>query len=154
MENNPEIRRIEIEQDSLKDLDTTRKWTMFLAILGFIGIGMLLIAGICAGVFLTLFNSSNPSLGIPEAFVYVIIIIVALIYFFPVLYLFRFSKFTSVAIRTLDKQVMRKAFRNLRKYFVYLGIMIIVVLAIYLVVFIAAGASVAFLKDMSPAVGT
>ncbi len=149
MEDNQEIRKIEIGQDTLKDLDTTRKWSMFLAILGFIGIGLVLITGITAGAFLTLFKSGDSAvIGVPELLVILGVLVFAVIYFFPVLYLFRFSKFTSNAVRTLDKTELQKAFRNLRRYYVYIGVMIIVVLALYVVVFIAAGASVAFLKDL------
>lgn len=149
MEDNQEIRKIEIGQDTLKDLDTTRKWSMFLAILGFIGIGIVLIAGVTAGAFLTIFKSGNTAgVGLPELLVILGILVFAVIYFFPVLYLFRFSKFMSNAVRTLDKMELHKAFRSLRRYYVYIGVLIIVVLAMYLVVFLAAGASVAFLKDL------
>jgi formate hydrogenlyase subunit 3/multisubunit Na+/H+ antiporter MnhD subunit len=148
MEDSTELRRIEIGQDTLKDLDTTRKWSMFLAILGFIGIGLILIIGLFAGAFLTIFKSGNSGLGTTEMIVILVVLVFIVIYFFPVLYLFRFSKYTSNAVRTLDKQELHKAFRNLRRYFVYIGILIIVVLVIYIVAFIAAGASVAFLKDL------
>jgi hypothetical protein len=64
------------------------------------------------------------------------------------LYLFRFSKHTSNAVRTLDKQEMQNAIKYLRKYYVYIGILTIIVLAIYFIAIIAAGASMAFLKDL------
>ncbi len=147
MENNSEIKKIEIEQDTLKDLDTARKWSMFLAILGFIGIGIMVIIGLFAGVFLSIFKGGNAGLGITESLlVFIFIIVFGAIYFFPVLYLFRFSKHTSNAVKTLDKQELHKAFRNLRRYFVYIGIIIIVVLAIYVIAFVVAGASMSFLK--------
>lgn len=149
METYQEIRQIEIGQDSLKDLDTTRRWTMFLAILGFIGIGILLFTGLFAGAFLSVFKTSDMPLGFPEWLVFIMVLIFAAIYFFPVLFLFRFSRHTSNAVKSLDKLEMSKAFKNLRSYFVYIGILIIVVLAIYIVAFIAAGASVAFLKDIT-----
>jgi t-SNARE complex subunit (syntaxin) len=136
MESTTEIRKLEIEEDSIKYLDATRKWTMFLAILGFIGIGIMLIIGIVAGLFLSVFKTES-SLSTLEV-----------IYFFPMLFLFRFSKHTSNAVKTLDKQELRKAFKNLRAYFVYLGILILVVLVAYVVIFAVAGASVAFLKDL------
>lgn len=148
MENSPEIRKIEIEEDTLRDLDKTRKWTMFLAIVGFIFIGLLLIFGLFAGVFLSLFNSGDAPVGFPEWMVYVVILICAALYFFPVLYLFRFSKHTSNAVKTLDKQELHKAFKNLKAYYVYTGVLLIIVLSIYVIAFIAAGASVAFLKDL------
>jgi formate hydrogenlyase subunit 3/multisubunit Na+/H+ antiporter MnhD subunit len=148
MENLEDVRKIEVGQEALNDLNTTRKWTMFLAILGFIGIGFMVIAGLFAGVFLAIFNTEQASLGFPEWLVFVVILAFAVLYFFPVLFLFRFSRHTANAVRTLDKQELDKAIKNLRAYYVYIGILLIIVLSIYVVAFIAAGASVAFLKDL------
>jgi small-conductance mechanosensitive channel len=148
MENNSEIRKIEIEQHTLKDLDTTRKWSMFIAILGFIGIGILVIGGLFAWVFLTVFKSQETGLGISETLVFLIVLVFAVIYFFPVLYMFKFSKHTSNAVRSLDKQELHKAFRNLKRYFVYIGIIIIVILALYVLAFIIAGTSMSFVKGL------
>ena len=147
MEKNEE-KKIEIGQDTLNILNTTRKWTMFLAILGFIGIGVLLGAGVVAGLFLSVFNTTDTKLGFPESLIIIIVIVLALISFFPVLYLFRFSKHTTEAVRTHDKEKLHEAFWNLKAYYVYVGILIIVVLVLYLVFFIALGASVPFIKDM------
>jgi MFS family permease len=149
METTTEIRKIEIEQDTLKDLDTTRKWTMFLSILGFIVIGIMLIGGIIAGLFLSVFKTSTTLSALEGIFVFVLILVMTAIYLFPVLYLFRFSKHTSNAVKTLDKLELHKAFKNLKSYYVYVGILVIVVLVLYIAIFIAAGASVAFLKDLS-----
>jgi len=148
MEGTSEIKKLEIGQDTLNILDTTRKWTMFLAILGFIGIGLIVIAGTVAGLFLSAFNTNATLSGLEGIVIFIIIVAMAVIYFFPVLFLFRFSKHTSQAVKTLNKQEMHKAFKNLKAYYVYIGILIIVVLVIYVVAFIAAGASVAFLKNL------
>jgi hypothetical protein len=148
MEDTAEIKKIEIEQDTLKDLNITRKWTMFLAILGFIGIGIIVIVGLFAGVFLSVFKTSAGKLGISEGLIFAFVVLSAVIYFFPVLYLFMFSTQISNAVKTLDKLELKKAFKNLKRYYVYIGILIIVVIVIYIVAFVAAGASVAFLKDL------
>ncbi|MCX6333881.1 MAG: hypothetical protein NT092_06195 [Bacteroidia bacterium] len=148
MENTPEIRKIEIEEDTLKDLDITRKWSMFMAIIGFIATGIMVIVGLVAGVFLSVFKAQNAPLGITESILLIFIIILAAIYFLPILYLYRFSKHMGNAIRTLDKTLMQKAFKYLKRYYVYMGILIIIILAFYFVAFIASGASLAFLKDI------
>jgi len=153
MENTPEIKKIELEEDSLKDLDTTRKWSMFIAILGFIAIGILVILSLVTGVFLSVFKSGDLQLGAGESvLIFGLLLVFAVIYLFPVLYLYRFSKHAGHAVRTRDNIHMKKAFRYLRKYFVYIGILAIVVLAIYLIAFIISGASLAFLKDLGTGV--
>lgn len=149
MENSLEPRKIEIGQETLKYLNTTRKWTMFFAIIGFIFIGLMLIFGLLAGTFLSVFKSSEMGSGIPQVLLFVIIIIMALLYYFPIMFLFRFSKHTANAVQTLSKEELHKAFRYLKSYFVYIGIMLIVVLVIYFTGLIVAGSSLAFLKGMS-----
>jgi hypothetical protein len=143
-----ENKKIELEQETLKHLNTTRKWAMFLAIIGFIILGLIVIIGLIAGTFLTAFNSGEKGLGIPESLMFVPVLFLAVIYFFPVLFLFRFSKHTSHAIHSLDKQEFHKAIKNLKYYFVYIGILIIIILSIYLVILIIAGSSMAFLKGL------
>lgn len=148
MDNAQEKPGIELEFETLKDLDKTRKWTMFLAILGFIGIGVMLIVGIFTGIFLSIFNKSNTGTSYPGWLVCIIIISASAIYFFPMLYIFRFSKFLSGVAKTRDKEELKKAFKNLRSYFTYIGILLITVLVIYVIAFIALGASFTFLKDI------
>jgi heme/copper-type cytochrome/quinol oxidase subunit 2 len=78
----------------------------------------------------------------------IIFVVVGAIYFFPVFFLFRFSKKTRDAIQNLDSQKLLKGLNNLRLYFTYIGVMVIVVLTIYVVALIAAGASLSFLKGI------
>ncbi len=148
METPSEERKIEIGTETLNHLNSTWKWTMFLSILGFIFLGLIIIAGAVTSTFLTAFKTQEANLGVPESLMIIILIVVAAIYFFPVLFLFRFSRNTRDAIQNLDKRKLEKAFRNLRTYFTYIGIMVIVVLSIYFVALFAAGASMSFLKGM------
>jgi len=148
METPSENRKIEIEQSTLKQLNTTRKWAMFLAIIGFIFLGIMTVVGLIAGTFLKTFSSGDNSLGMSEPLIIISIILLALIYFFPILFLFRFSKYVSRAIRNLDKLQFHNAIKNLKLYFAYIGILIIIVLSIYIVILIVAGSSVAFLKGL------
>jgi magnesium-transporting ATPase (P-type) len=143
-----EDRKIEMGPEILDHLNSTRKWTMFLSVLGFIFLGLLIVAGLSASLFLTTFKTSEVNLGIPESLMIFLFIIIGTIYFFPVFYLFRFSRNIRDAIQNLDKQKLQKGFRNLRIYFTYIGIMVILVLTIYLVALLFAGASMSFLKGM------
>lgn len=148
METPVETRKIEIEHETLKHLNTTRKWAMFLAIIGFIFLGLVLIIGIIAGTFMTAFSTGDKDLGIPDSLMFIPVILLVVLYFFPVLFLFRFSKHTSHAIQNLDKQALHKGLKYLKLYFAYIGILIILVLSIYIVVLIVAGSSMAFLKGL------
>jgi hypothetical protein len=121
---------------------------MFLAIIGFIFLGLFIIIGLIAGTFLTAFNSGEKGLGVPESLMFVPVLLLAAIFFFPILFLFRFSKHTSHAIQNLDKLRLHKAIKNLKYYFAYIGILLIIILSLYIVVLIVAGSSLAFLKGL------
>jgi hypothetical protein len=121
---------------------------MFLAIISFILVGLFTIIGLIAGTFLKTFSGGEKNIGIPDSLVYIPLIAMAIVYFFPVLFLFRFSKFRHRAILAFDKAMLHKAIKNLKYYFAYIGILIIVIFSIYIVVLIVAGSSIAFLKGL------
>lgn len=148
METPPENIKLEIEQSTLKQLNTARKWAMFLAILGFIFLGIMIVVGLIAGTFLKAFSSGENNFGISDSLMFIPVILIAAIYFFPVLFLFRFSKYTYKAIKTFDKLYFHKAVKNLKFYFAYLGILAIIVLSVYFIILIVAGSSVALLKGL------
>jgi hypothetical protein len=148
METPVESQKIELGPDTLKHLNTARKWAMFLAIISFILVGLVSIIGLIAGTFLKTFSGGEKSLGVPDSLVYIPLIAMAVIYFFPVLFLFRFSKFSHKAILTFDNILLHRAIKNLKYYFAYIGILIIVIVSIYIVVLIMAGSSIALLKGL------
>ncbi len=148
MESTSENKKIEIGTEILNTLNATRRWTMFLSVLGFIFLGLLVVAGLATSLFLTTFKTQEANLGIPESLMIIIFVVIGAIYFFPVFFLFRFSRNTRDAVQNFDQQKLSKGFRNLRLYFTYIGIMVIVVISIYIMLLFVAGASMSFLKGM------
>jgi hypothetical protein len=148
MENIQDESKIEIGPEALKNLNVTRKWTTFLSVLGFIFLGLIIVAGLATSLFLTTFKSQQANLGVPEWLMIVVIIAIGIFYFFPIFFLFRFSRNTRDGVQNRDPRKLTKGFRNLRLYFAYLGIMVILVLTVYFMLLIFAGASISFLKGM------
>jgi hypothetical protein len=148
MNSNPEIRKIEIGPETLKNLNITGKWTMFLAVSGFIFIGLIITLGLLTGTFLSAFSQSDKTPGISDIMLLACFSAVVVIYFFPVFFLFRFSKHTSNAITALNSQELNKGIRYLKLYFVYIGILLIITIAVYLAGLIITGTSPAFLKGL------
>jgi hypothetical protein len=148
METPPEIKKIEIDQKTLNDINSIRKWTMFLAIIGFIFLGLIIVIGLLAGTFLAAFNTGGSVTGFPESLLFIIFIILIVLYFFPGIFLLRFSKHAAIAVHAFDVQELHKAFRNLRSYFAFVGILIIIDLLLYIAVLIADGASMPFMEGL------
>ena len=146
MENIPEDRKIEIGPDTLRNLNATRKWTMFLAVSGFIFLGLILMLGIITGTFLTAFSHSDKIPGVPDALLIGSFIGLALIVFFPILFLFRFSKHASNAVSTLDGRELHKAVRYLKLFFLFTGIFLIMLILAYFAAILFFGLSTSIFK--------
>jgi len=146
METTNETQRIELGQEAIGYLNITRKWTMFLAILGFIGLAMMIMAGVAISTLLPLLGA-NTQIGAPEVtVVMVVMLLISALYFFPVLFLYRFSVHTRHAVETLSPEQLSKALKNLKSCFRFIGIFTIVIICLYILIFILAGASALFLN--------
>ena len=148
MEQISEEKKMEISPETLSNLNATRKWTTFLSVFGFITIGLFLFVILVTGTFLTTFKLKEVNHDIQQLVMIIVIIVVAIIYFLSVLYLFRFSKYTRDAVHYHDVKKLEKAFKNLKSYFTYIGIILIIALAFYVFALIGTGASLSFLMGM------
>ncbi|WP_166961396.1 DUF5362 family protein [Yeosuana marina] len=133
---------LEVKDEIKGYLSEISKWSYFLSIMGFIGVGLMVLAGIFIGFFSGLNNlagSSNTlynlgySMGIGLFY-----IVLALIYLFPVLYLFRFSKRVKSALKLNSNEDFRIAFLNLKSHYKFMGIFVIVIISIYVLILIGA----------------
>ena len=140
---------LQIDHQSNIFLSEAAKWGKFLAIMGFIFCGLLVIVALFAG---TLMASMMSGFGGPESagaamgggIITVAYIIIALIYFFPCLYLFNFSSKMQAALRSSQQETLNTSFRNLKACFKFMGILMIIALAFWaLGIIIAIGAGVA-----------
>jgi hypothetical protein len=142
MEASPDKKKIEIDEVTLRHLKSAGKWSMFIGIIGFILLGIVIVAGILAGTFLAAFNAGDPDSKLPDAVIVAIALITVVICLFHVFFLVRFSKHASNAVRLHDSNEFRKAVKSLKLYFVYIGILIIILLSGYLAALVISGSSV------------
>ena len=144
----PENSIIEVTPITEKNLNASRKWAMFLAVVGFIVLGLMIFLGIITGAFLSAFKSEDVTLGIQENIIAVMFIVFLLIYFLLVLYLFRFSKSARDAIQNHDRKKLEMTFKYLRKFFTLAGILVISIILVYLLILIISGASLSLPKGI------
>jgi len=121
-------------------LEETRKWSKFLAILGFCFVGLAILAGLFVGTFLSM-AGQQEEMPFPTYFLGIIYAAMGLVYFFPLYYLFKFSAHMKSALRSRNNGELEKAFGNLKAHYKYIGILFVVMLVLY--VLVAAGAMVA-----------
>jgi len=121
------------------------RWARFLAIVGFIMCGLVVVVGIFAGsIFGTMASSFGGTAGLTpggvgfSAFFAVIYIVMALVIFFPYLFLFRFANKMKTALVSNDQTTLNTSFQNLKIMFRYVGIVTIIGLAFYAIIFLIA----------------
>lgn len=151
MEENYEIN--EVEQVATMQLDgaaqqalkSTGKWAMFFSVLGFIGVGLMVLIGIFAGGAMMLASSNfanEPSAGFAGGLfgggMMLMYVIIGSIYLFPLIKLFKFSQTIEVALKKQDDNMLTTALVHLNKHYKILGYYTIVIFGLYIVVFIAA----------------
>jgi len=137
-----------LNKESLGYLIIIRKWAMFFAILGFIGIGFMVLLALFMGIASSIGTAFG---GMHETWILVVFTLVYLLlaglYVMPVLYLLRFSTKMKTAIETSDQNNLVLAFQNLKSHFKYVGIMTIVIMGLYILgifVFLIVGAASLF----------
>jgi hypothetical protein len=129
----PQMVTLEVTENSKNYLKTTAAWSKFLAIIYFIGIGFMVL---CALMMIPMgaFLNSYTSTPIPFSLMGLFYLAIAVVIFFPALYLFRFSKKTQHAFTTQDTLELEDAFKNMKSYWKFTGIIMIVALALCVIV--------------------
>ena len=122
--------------DSAKGfLKETAKWTYFLSILGFIGIGLIVLLALFAGALFAFIGNliqETHNLGwVGGSFISVIYLIIAAIYFFPIYYLYNFSSKLKIALKNNDSAILANSFENLKSHYKYIGIASLIILSFY-----------------------
>lgn len=113
-------------------------WTYFLSIIGFIFVGLLVLIAVSANSIynnMAQFSQESPfDVGLFMTAVYVI---VALIYFFPILFLFKFSKRLKSALKSKEDEELASALEILKSHYKFIGVFTIIVLSLYALAIIA-----------------
>jgi hypothetical protein len=117
----------------------TAKWSKFLSIIGFIFVGFMSIIGILMLFSFggTLFSNAvglNNIPGFPAGMISLVGIIyfgIALLYFFPVYYLFIFARKTKNAILSNDNQMLAEGFSKLKSHYKFVGILTLIIVVFY-----------------------
>lgn len=139
-----------MDEDNLKlndlavaALRESAKWCMFLAIVGFIFIGLMVMAGIVMSVVMSAMdampNDPYGQMGMDNPFMKIknylglIYLVFGLLYFFPVYYLFNYAKGTKQALQSGNEETLTNALVNLKSHHKYLGIFTIVMISLYII---------------------
>ena len=144
MEEHSEMEEFELQlNESAKGfLKETAKWAYFLSILGYVGIGFIVLAAIFAGTLFAFIGnlsremSSFAAMG--GSFISALYLMIAAFYFFPVYYLNKFASNAKAALKKKDSQSLAASFEYLKSHYKFIGITALVILCLYalLIIFV------------------
>ena len=133
---------LSIDPVTKNHLSETARWAKFLAIVGIIALTMMILGGAAYSFWLSSIMQDFPdrSAGPPSSnysstfgiIAVFFLAIMAVIAFFPLLFMLRFAKQMRVALNANDQDSLNASFLNLKRYFRYLGILAIIYIAIWL----------------------
>lgn len=126
-----EISKLEWNDSIHRYLWETAVWAKFLAIVGFVIIGLFVLGSFWVG---NLINSISNDYEFPKSISTIFYLIFAILYFIPSLLLFNFSIKTRKALKEDDQISINEGFSNLRSFFKYVGILTIIFLSINLII--------------------
>ncbi len=112
-------------------LEMTR-WTKFMSIVGFIVISLMVLGGIIFGLIASNLSIYNNMLGgYASVVIIAYVVIAAAINFYPIYALLKYSTGMKTAMLSNDKSKFNESVAYLKNMFKYIGILMIIVLALY-----------------------
>lgn len=110
----------------------TAKWGKFLAIVGYVFMGILVLFGILMIFGISRINTLG-GVRFPFGFMSVIFLLTFVLYYFPITYLYRFSVKIKKGILSKNGSDVTAGFSNLKSMFKFMGIFTIVILSFYVI---------------------
>lgn len=123
---------IRLNELAITSLTETRKWTNFFAILGIIGIGLMVLFAFIMLLVLPMINADS-AMPFPPALFGIVYLVLGAIYILPVIFLLRFSSLLRKAIHSTDENLMGLALKNLALHFRTVGILTIAIISLYVI---------------------
>jgi len=127
---------LRIDKAAKSFLAETAKWTTFLAILGYIGIGLMIIVALfmmTLGASMSSYNSMMPMGG--GALFSIIYLVIAAFYFIPINFLYKFASNMKIALNTNNQGNLTKSFEYLKSHYKFIGILTIIIIGLYILAF-------------------
>lgn len=148
MEEYSEIEEFDLQlNESAKGfLKETAKWAYFLSILGYIGIGFIVLAAVFAGALFAFIGNLSREMNnfgaMGGSFISAFYLIIAAFYFFPVYYLNKFASNAKIALRDNDSKLLADSFEYLKSHYKFIGILSLIILSLYalIIVFVVIAA--------------
>jgi hypothetical protein len=132
-----------VNEQAKRSLAETAKWSKLLSIVGFVGIGFIILLAVFMALFMGSVSDLSPELagmgGMMGVGMSVFYLFIAAIYFYPVWKLYQFAILTKSALNSENPELLANAFEAQKSMFKFMGIFTIIILGIYGLMFAIFG---------------
>jgi hypothetical protein len=142
MQDDQSLFSLTIDPETKLHLNDAAKWAKFLAISGMALLAIFAVINIWGLALSNGLMPANDEFGSSAMLtqfgliMIVVSIIAIVILFFPLFFLLKFSSNLKTALAANNQEALVEAFLNMKRYFRYLGIMVLIVIVFYLLMFI------------------
>jgi ABC-type multidrug transport system permease subunit len=131
---------LKVDEETARNFKEGSGWAQFLAILGLVMMGFGIIVLLVSVVGLAALDRRSSSMVILPL---VFSIIMFGLFFFPMFYLLQYALKVRRAISTYNQEEFTKAIGQLKSHYKFMGIVAIIIIALYVLMFIIIGISAA-----------
>jgi magnesium-transporting ATPase (P-type) len=148
---NPSLFGLNVDATGQSHLGEAARWGKFLAIVGMVMCVLIVVFGIIAATAISSLDNSfrrsgfgdspydSAGMGVTMVVTYIFI---AVIYFFPCMFMLRFSNHMQNALKANDLNSLNESFKNLKVTFRYMGILTIIGLVFFVLALLIGGLGV------------
>lgn len=123
---------LSISSQTRDHLHEAAKWAYFLSIVGFIGLGLMVLGGLVV----MFAGAAVPGMSSQMGVFGIVYLIMAALYFFPTYYMFLFAQKIKAACSASSQADLDTGIENLKSFFKFVGIFTIVIISLYLLMFL------------------
>lgn len=119
----------------------TTKWTKFLGIAGFVFSAFIMLAALSIGAVLNtpqVSQALGPLASLGQVGIFMIYAVIAVLYFYPSLLMYKFSSKARQGILYGDQLALEESMEKIKQIFKFYGIITLVIVVIYLMIFLFA----------------
>lgn len=135
---NTQNENLKIDEASKSFFLEMAKWTKFLSILGFISLGIMVLVAFSIRSLI----SNLPNMGgmgtfstALSGFFTFIYVAIAIVYYFPIKYLYDFSTKVKKALEQTNQQLFNEAIAKLKSHYKFIGIVTVIIFSMYVLIF-------------------
>ena len=127
---------LQVSPQAQSYLMESAKWGKFLAIMGFIFCGIMILVSFLIPAIITNIPPYNTMSSGMREWITVLYLIFSVLCFFPAFYLYKFSSKMQLAVKGMSQENFDESLMNLKSMFKFYGVFMIILLSFYALAFI------------------